>query len=126
MTKQRADLFLRVYFKLLSVAYFFALLLHVLDILNLRHKFSEMNILWQLWVVYLALVDFIAALGLWNGGRLGELMFLAVALSQLAVYLGWSEVFGNQYQLIGFHFFTLGIYLILLTFKVKVEARHPV
>lgn len=112
----------RGFVKILAFSYLFAGLLHGLDIFDARLKFSEMDLLWQSWTLYLAFADTIAAFSLWFCARSGELMFVAIVLSQLAVYLGWSEYFGSQYAWIAFHLVTLSVYLLVLTYKNRDDA----
>ena len=114
------------YLKVLAVLYLVGSCLHVLDLLDLRLKFSEMNALWKTWIVYLTLADFLAALGLWRGTQVGELLFILIALSQLAVYIGWSSHLGNQTTLIVFHAVTLTGYFLVLRLKARSEYRATI
>lgn len=111
----------RILIRTLAYCYLFAGFLHVLDVFDARLRFSQMEVLWQLWTVYLAFADTLAGFCLLRSSRLGELLFLTLVLSQLAVYLGWSEYFGNQFAWMGFHFLTLSIYLIALTYRQRNE-----
>jgi len=75
----------------LAILYLIGAFLHILDLFNLRLKFSEMSWGWKLWIVYLCFFDFAAAIGLWNQRRWGILLFLIVAASQLIAYIGFSS-----------------------------------
>lgn len=107
--------------KILAISYFFAGTLHVLDLFDVRLKFSEMDFIWQSWTIFLAFADLLVAASLWSKSRLGELTFVAVVLSQIAVYLGWADHFGNQYAWIAFHLVTLTVYLVVLTYASPGE-----
>lgn len=81
--------------------------LHLLDLFDLRLKFSEMPPVWQYWTLYLVLADALAAVGLITGKSFGVVVLLVVALSQLVAYTVWASVFGQQTVLIVFHVLTL-------------------
>lgn len=60
------------YLKLLSVLYFIGFGLHLCDLLDLRLKFSDMDITWRSWIVFLTVADLITAVGLWRSKAFGE------------------------------------------------------
>jgi hypothetical protein len=105
----------RLYLKVLAGFYLFGFILHVLDLLGLRLKFSDMDYLWQSWIIFLIVGDLIAAIGLWRPHCVGVITFQVIALSQLIAYTVYRDVFGEQYFLIVFHVVTiLAFYLILI------------
>ena len=85
------------------------------DIFDLRLKFSEMNPIWKSWIIYLAIFDLVAGIGLWKNRNWGFLFFLFVTASQLLAYTVFSGFFGEQLPLIVFHCVALCIYFLLLT-----------
>jgi len=118
---------MRLYRRTLSVLYFIGFLLHLADVFDLRLEFSKMDLVWKFWIAYLALFDLFASIGLWKEKRLGDILFIMIAISQLIVYLGFEGIFGNQRALIVFHTVTLVIYFILLTLKkIKLSRANKV
>lgn len=101
---------MKIYLKVLACFYFVGSLLHLLDLLDLRLKFSEMSLVWQIWIIYLMVIDILAAVGLWRQKSWGILLFLTVAASQLIAYIGFVGIFGRQDSLIVFHVLTLTAY----------------
>lgn len=100
------------YLKILACLYFLGGILHVLDLFDLRLKFSELGNHWKIWISYLCLMDLITAVGLWRLKRWGIYCLFFVMISQLIVYIGFPNYFGNQYALITFHL------IILITFVI--------
>ena len=101
---------MKIYRKILSVLYFIGGILHILDLFDLRLKFSELSVTWKVWIIYLMIFDIVAALGLWQNKKWGVILFFVVALSQLLAYTLFTNYFGRQYFLIVFHLITLIIY----------------
>lgn len=98
------------YLKLLAVLYFIGFGLHLFDLLDLRLKFSEMNMVWQSWIVFLTVADLITAVGLWRSTVYGVWGFHLVASSQLIAYSIFSSFFGFQIILLIFHIVTLSLF----------------
>jgi len=104
----------KLYFlKALGALYFFGFILHLLDVLNLRLNFSELPLIWKAWIIYLLIFDLVTAILLWKELRLGEILFLTVATSQLVAYIGFTGYFGNQIFLIIFHVACIAMYILL-------------
>ncbi len=104
---------MKIYLRVLAVIYFIGGILHVLDVFDLRLKFSEMSSVWQAWIIYLMIFDILAAIGLWQQKKWGISLFLLIAISQLIAYICFSNVFGRQYSLIAIHVVTLAVYQFL-------------
>jgi len=124
-TRSRAA---KVYLRLLAVSYAFGFALHALDVLGLRLPFSVLPLGWQVWIVYLLVLDLFAAIGLWLGRSWGIALFVLIAFSQLVAYLGFPGYFGQQTFLIGFHVVTLAAAAILLARRGLTPAgarRRP-
>lgn len=101
------------YLKFLASLYFLGGILHILDLFDLRLKFSELGNHWKIWIVYLSVMDLITSIGLWQLKRWGIYCFFFVMISQLVVYIGFPNYFGNQYALITFHLLTLLVFAVL-------------
>ena len=104
---------MQIYLRILSSLYFMGFALHLADLLDLRLKFSEMSLVWKVWIIYLSIMDLAVSVGLWRQSKIGINLMLLVAFSQIVAYMGFKEIFGNQIILIGFHILTVGLYLIL-------------
>jgi uncharacterized membrane protein (DUF2068 family) len=114
---------LKTYLRVLSALYFFGATLHILDILDLRLKFSGMSLGWKIWIAFLLFGDIFASIGLWNRKPFGEYGFLLISGSQLLAYSFFSNFFGKQYQLVLFHMITIIIYVVLKWKTKTVEAK---
>jgi len=104
---------IHIFLKVLSVCFLFGGILHLLDLFDLRLQFSEMNMRWKIWILYLMIFDFIAALGLWKNTRWGIAVFLLIASSQVVAYGFFQELFTPQPYLISFHLVSVCLYFIL-------------
>lgn len=113
---------MKLYLRILAILYGVGAILHLADILDLRLLFSEMDLIWKSWIVFLFIGDSIAAIGLWKQMVFGEIAFLIIAATQLVAYLGFQGGFGDQSFLVLFHVFTVGIYLAL---KIKNKLKPP-
>jgi hypothetical protein len=98
---------MKTYLRVISILYLIGFLLHVADVASLRLDFSGMNTTWKVWIVYLLIMDLIAAIGLWNQKTFGIVFFLIVAGTQLVAYTVFRSFFGEQTELIVFHIITL-------------------
>jgi len=102
----------RALLKVLAVAYLVGAFFHLMDLLDLRLRFSEMNTGWKVWIIYLFVADALAAIGLWGNKTWGILIFLMIASSQLIAYTLFSDFFGLQVPLILFHLISLSLFLL--------------
>ncbi len=112
---------MKIFLKILAVIYFIGFGLHAADVLNLRIIFSEMTPIWKCWTAFLMLADICAARYLWKGHQIGIRLFQFIALLQIAAYIFFKDIFGNQSFLIIFHVVCLTVYTTLtyLNFKKK-------
>lgn len=102
---------MKIYLRTLAALYFVGFLLHSLDVLGLRLDFQTMSMGWKVWIVYLLIADLLAAIGLWLQKPWGVGLFLFIAISQLAAYIGYKDFFGDQTELIAFHLTTLIMFI---------------
>lgn len=108
---------MKIYLRALAAFYFIGFLLHFADFLDLRLKYSELSTGWKVWIVYLGVMDLLAAVGLWFQHAAGIALFFIVAVSQLIAYMGFKHYFGDQISLIYFHLATLAIYFGLYKYE---------
>ena len=113
---------IRLYLRVLAAFYAFGGLLHLGDVLDLRLSFSRMPSVEKAWILYLLVLDSVAAVGLWRARRWGIAVFLVVAASQLVAYLCFQSIFGPQWILVAFHVVTLVIFVALVP---SARARPP-
>lgn len=103
-----------IYLRFLAICYFVGFVLHAMDVLDLRLQFSQMSLIWQIWIVYLLIFDFLASVGLWLARAWGIVIFVTVAASQLIAYIFFQNIFGSQMLLVYFHFATIGMFSLIL------------
>ena len=114
---------MKKYLKILACLYFLGGVLHILDLFDLRLKFSGLETYWKIWIIYLCIMDLITAVGLWGFKRWGVYCFLIVAASQLIAYIGFQKYFGNQFSLIVFHLLTVLIFMIMRSEKIRNKTQ---
>lgn len=126
LTKFEAVKRLALKYFLKSIAGLYALgaSIHVADLFDLRLEFSEMNLIWKMWTIFLILSDSLTALGIFRFRIWGIVGFLVVALSQLVAYLFFADIFHRQSALILFHLVTLMIFFCLIYPHPKQALRH--
>ena len=115
---------MRIYLKIIGVFYFVGFILHVMDLFGARLNFTEMKMVWKIWIIYLTLADATASYGLIRNRIFGEILFLVVAFSQLVAYTIFAHIFGPQTLLIIFHLLTVGIYIFLLRAKNLMSSKE--
>ncbi|BCJ90609.1 hypothetical protein IZ6_13440 [Terrihabitans soli] len=71
--------------------------------------------------IYFAVLDPVAGVGLWLTSSWGAVIWLLAAVSQIAISIGFPEIFGEMWPLIGFEFAAI-IGYIFLTWKVAKVA----
>lgn len=67
--------------------------------------------------IYFAVLDPVAGVGLWLTSSWGAVLWLLAAVSQIAICLGFPEIFGQMWGLIAFNAIAI-LFYILLTWKV--------
>jgi hypothetical protein len=111
---------------ILAVLYFIGFLLHALDVMNLRLNFSDMDLIWKSWILFLLLFDLFASIGLFLKSLWGELLFILIAVAQLIAYIGFPSFFVEQEFLIYFHLICLSIYTALKIFDSRKQTSFEV
>jgi len=112
----------------IAICYSIGFILQILDILNIRLHYSEMDNVWKAWIIFLVIFDFLAALGIFLKKRWGELFFFVVAVSQIIAYTQFQNIFQDQTFLVQFHIACLGIYAFLKALDVwrirEIKNQH--
>ena len=85
--------------------------------------FWDMPIEWQAATVFFAVLDLVAAIGLWLTVSWGTVMWLTRALSQVVMHTMFADVFGRRPYEIAFYLLTIAIYLVLLYLSDREQRR---
>jgi hypothetical protein len=64
-------------------------------------------------VMYLAVADIVAAVGLWMRVAWGRVIFIAAAVSEVALHTVFIATFGSSWTIVALHGITLAVYAIL-------------
>ncbi len=84
--------------------------------------FVDMPIEWQTATVFFAVLDLVAAIGLWLTVSWGTVMWLFMALCQIVMHTVFSDMFARRPWVIVFLLITIGVYLALL-YLIEREKR---
>jgi len=85
--------------------------------------YSTHSIAWQTATVFFAVIDLVAAVGLWLAAAWGAVIWLTAVASMIAVQMFFPQVFGRGFFTILFEGGMLGIYLYL---ALKSAREQPV
>jgi hypothetical protein len=78
--------------------------------------FEQMTSTWQFATVHLAIIDLVAAVGLWMRVAWGNVVWVWAAITAIAMHTVFAETFGADYGIVALHLFGLvgmGILLLL-------------
>jgi hypothetical protein len=82
--------------------------------------FETMTTGWQIVTMHFAVVDLVAAVGLWMRVSWGKVVWVYAAVSEIVLHTAFLETFGADWPKVGFHAVTLVIFVIL----EFLEYRH--
>ncbi len=85
--------------------------------------FEYQSIAWQTATVFFAVIDLVAAVGLWLAAAWGAVIWLTAIASMLAVEIFFPQVFGRGLFSILFEAGVLAVYLML---ALKAAREQPV
>lgn len=86
--------------------------------------FWDMPIEWQTATVFFAVLDLVAAIGLWLTVSWGTVMWLFRALSQIVMHTAFADIFGRRPYEISFYMLTIAIYLLLLYLMEQEQKKR--
>ncbi|WP_186395783.1 DUF6163 family protein [Stappia sp. TSB10GB4] len=116
-----------LYLRAMAILLLFAGLIHwgrIVGITPWRGQwFWEMPVEWQAATVFFAVLDLVAAIGLWLTVSWGTVMWLTRALSQVVMHTLFSDIYGRRPYEIAFYLTTIAIYLILLYLSEREQRR---
>ena len=75
--------------------------------------FDEMSTEWKMATIHLAVVDLVAAVGLWQRVAWGNVLWIFAALSEVAMHTVFMGTFGADYIIVAFHVSTVAGYAAL-------------
>ena len=87
--------------------------------------FETMTIAWKMATMYLAVVDLVAAVGLWMRVAWGNVLWVCAAAAEVAFHTFFMNTFGSDYTIVVFHLFALGGYLTLVLLSQKERQAWP-
>jgi hypothetical protein len=108
---QRLVLFLRIMagVSMLKGLYHWSLVLGIGD--GTGSTFESAAMPWQAATIFFAVIDLVAAVGLWLAAAWGGVVWLTATISMAAIELGFPQVFGGRLWIAIPEFATLMIYV---------------
>ena len=85
--------------------------------------FWDMPVEWQAATVFFAVLDLVAAIGLWLAVSWGAVMWLLRALTQVVMHSAFSDIYGRRPYEIAFYLCTIAIYLVVLWLADREQRR---
>jgi len=86
--------------------------------------FWDMPIEWQAATVFFAVLDLVAATGLWLAVSWGTVMWLFRAMSQIVMHSLFSDIYGRRPYEISFYILTIAIYLLLMYLMERENRKN--
>lgn len=87
-----------------------------------EQAFENHTVVWQAATVFFAVIDLVAAVGLWLAAAWGAVIWLTSVTSMIAIDLFFPQVFGSDMMVDLFQGTLLGVYLWL---ALKAAQEHP-
>jgi len=87
--------------------------------------FETMTTAWKMATMYLAVVNLVAAVGLWMRVAWGNVLWVCAAAAEVAFHTFFMNTFGSDYTIVAFHLFALGGYLVLVLLSRKERKAWP-
>jgi hypothetical protein len=85
-------------------------------------NFAQHGVPWQTATVYFAIIDLVAAVGLWLAAVWGAVVWLTAAVSMAAVELFFPQIYGGGMGIVFVELFLLCCYLVL---ALQSAREHP-
>ena len=84
--------------------------------------FDTMTAAWAVATMHMAVVDLVAAVGLWMRVAWGKVIWVYAALFEVAIHTVFIGTFGSDLPVVAFHVATL---LVFLTLTIMVRRAAP-
>jgi Family of unknown function (DUF6163) len=88
----------------------------------LAWSFEANALAWQAATIYFAVIDLIAAVGLWLAAAWGGVVWLTAAISMAAVELFFPQVYGGRVSVIVAEVAAIVVYFVL---TIMATREHP-
>ncbi|MBZ9938236.1 DUF6163 family protein [Mesorhizobium sp. BR1-1-16] len=85
--------------------------------------FESMTTEWQFVTIHLAVVDLVAAVGLWMRVSWGNVLWVYAAVFEIAIHTVFAETFGLDPIIVGFHAVSLAVFAALVFMERRREAQ---
>ncbi len=85
-------------------------------------RFSTETIPWQTATVYFAIIDLVAAVGLWLAAVWGAVVWLTAVVSMAAVQVFFPQIYGGSWIVVVIELILLCSYLVL---ALQSAREHP-
>ena len=73
--------------------------------------FEQASMPWQAATIFFAVIDLVAAVGLWLAAAWGGVVWLTASISMAAIELFFPQVYGGRVSIAVFEFVTLALYV---------------
>lgn len=87
-------------------------------------RFDLMEEHWQLVVTILCVLLPVSALGLWAGSSWGVVIFLLAAITELIMYQGFPQLFGEGFLRVFFYLICLVLFTVLISLGFLLENKR--
>jgi hypothetical protein len=85
-------------------------------------NFTTQSLPWQSATVYFAIIDLVAAVGLWLAAVWGAVVWLTAGVSMAAVEVFFPQIYGGSWLIVAIELFLLCCYLVL---ALQSAREHP-
>jgi hypothetical protein len=85
--------------------------------------FEAMSVEWKILTMHMAVVDLVAAVGLWMRAPWGAVVWVYAAISEIVFHTVFIVKFGADWPKVGFHAFTLLVFLVLAVLARRNAAE---
>jgi hypothetical protein len=86
--------------------------------------FEAMSTPWQIVTMHLAVIDLVAAIGLWMRGPWGNVLWIYAALSEIVFHTVFSGTFGGDLTIVAFHVLTISAFLAIVFLARRAEPQR--
>lgn len=87
------------------------------------YAFDAAPVAWKAATIFFAVIDLVAAVGLWLAAAWGGVVWLTAALSMTAVEVLFPDVFGGSFMVIAAECLAIGAYLVLAVMASRENAE---
>ena len=86
-------------------------------------SFETMTTAWRFVTVHLAVVDLVAAVGLWMRVAWGNVLWVYAAVFEIAIHTAFADTFGADPIIVGFHVVALAVFVGLVFMDRRQAAK---